>query len=219
MNLYAIIISLIFLTQLHSEDRKFDFDKIEKKLLESDDFSEEKSIESLPWTQNHGTWKIVEGKLTGEKIEAENHSANISLNHKLPKNYLFTYQFKLTKGGNLDCSILGSGGGKGLRVRVSENDIYLRVKGGTGILDWDVAKLDTEKWHTLKILILDDIAIASINGEATVYGKHEKIGLTKKRFSIGTGNKGNFVDNVKTYFVKAKLSEKSKKLIRSTPWL
>ncbi|MCM8530994.1 MAG: hypothetical protein NE330_07535 [Lentisphaeraceae bacterium] len=208
------------LSRIRHTERKFDFQKnvILQEKLSEDDFSEN-SITSKPWSQNHGKWLIENGTLTGVEIPAEKHDANISLNTKLPQNYYYSLDYKITKNGSMSFALLGGGGGKGVRVHVAEQDICIWVKGGTGILDWQTIELPAETWHNLQVLIIGDTLIASVNhGAATLYGKHEKVLVSKSRLSIKTMNPGNHVDNVSIQSASGDLKTIDQGLFKKEPY-
>ena len=194
---------LLSFSQLSAADKNYNFSNNikEKSLLASDDFSNEASIKQKPWSLNHGTWKVLNNTLTGKKIEAENHAPNISLNHKLSQKYLYTLDFKLQEKGLMTFALLGGGGGKGVRIYVSEKDLYIQLKGGSGVIAWKMADISADKWHKLSVMVVEDYIVASVDDKVTIYGKHEKVKVGKSRLSIGNGNKyeNNFIDNVKMF--------------------
>jgi hypothetical protein len=143
---------------------------------------------------SHGKWSAAEGVLTGEEVEADNHSANIRVKSAVADTGVVEVKFRFGTAEQISVSLAGKGQGRVLVV--SKKAFWMRIKAGKqGVARvWSLTKCElTDGWQTLRIEFTGKEFLATLNDTCQLYGADDTMLIPKTNLSIGvSGGTGDF---------------------------
>ncbi len=152
------------------------------KALMSDDFNG--SELPKPWKALKGTWKIVDGALTGTEVADDKHAAVIRRPLKF-KNAAFEIPFQLNGAKTIHLSINDKAGHL-CRVSIDQKGFVLRrdkPNAKSEVKPATIAKhamtFEAGKWYTLKVELNGTRFSASIGADHEASGDHPDLGGEK----------------------------------------
>lgn len=169
-------------------------------------FSDElnKAPDGKTWAAAKGKWEAVDGALRGAEVAADKHGA--VMRHTMNfKDVVIQYEVKLDGTRMTTLSINDA---KGHNCRLSINPAGFSV--GKDDHDHDgpdkavnfgrrELALKPGEWHTVRMEIVGDTALGTIDGAAPVFGSHEMIAAEKANFGFTVAGETASFRNVKVW--------------------
>jgi hypothetical protein len=138
-----------------------------------------------PWNAAKGRWTPSEGSIRGAELAEDNHGAVLRLMGPVADNVIIEYQFRFLEGAK--STTLSINGVKDHICRLSMTPTTFTVQKDDSdhagpdkpiVFSRQVADLQPEFWHTVRLEIIGDEMLGQCN-ELIGFGKHELIGKPK----------------------------------------